>query len=64
MHHLAVVERVGLRSINGAGCDGRCGHDVELHIIGIVEVMPQRLQLWQICIANESAPSRAECTVL
>jgi len=39
-HHLAIVHGVGLHSIYGSRSDGRCRHDIQLHIIGIMEVMP------------------------
>ena len=54
-HYLVpIVHCVGLHVINGAGGDGRCGHHIDLHIIGIMEVMPQCLQLWEVCMRHRS----------
>ena len=53
IHLVPVVHCVGLHVINGPGGDGRCGHDIYLHIISIMEVMPQCLQLWEVCTVQK-----------
>ena len=52
-HLVSIVHCVGLHVINGAGGDGRRGHDIDLHIVGVMEVMPQCLQLWEVCTTQK-----------
>ena len=65
IHLVPIVHCVGLHIIDGAGGDGRCGHNIDLHVVGVMEVMPQCLQLWEICtkhggVASECYPSGAK----